>query len=80
MDWIYAQSTERPEEYDTTSSKQFNFVRRDITQGAIDDGQGGTMIVWNYLEAKIAKSEWAMYQALEQARADIDYLTMITEE
>ncbi len=38
------------------------------------------MTVWNYQEAKIAKEDWGMYLALEQARADIDYLTMITEE
>lgn len=36
--------------------------------------------MWNYEEAKVNKEDWGMYLALEQARADIDYLTMITEE
>lgn len=80
MEWRSAQSTERPEEVCTTGSKRYNFVRRNITQAAIENGQGGTMVVWNYQEAKIAKEDWGMYLALEQARADIDYLTMITEE
>ena len=38
------------------------------------------MTVYNYDELKVEKSSWALYLDLEQARADIDYLNMITEE
>lgn len=80
MDWIMVQSAERPETTDTTSSKAYNYVRKDIEEIEVEDLNGDTRTIYQYMEAKVPKSSWSMYQELEQAKADIDYLTMITEE
>lgn len=80
MEWKISQSAERPEEFDTTSSKIYNYARRNIEEVEIEDQSGGTMTVYNYEELKVAKESWPFYIGLEQAKADIDYLNMITEE
>lgn len=80
MEWKTSQSAERPEELDTTSSKVYNYARRNIEEAEIEDQTGGTMTVYNYEELKVEKNNWPLYIALEQAKADIDYLNMITEE
>jgi hypothetical protein len=79
MQWKPSQSAERPVEIDTTSSKVYNYARRNITEEVVE-GPDGAMTVYNYDELKVEKSSWALYLDLEQARADIDYLSMITEE
>lgn len=80
MEWKAAQSAERPEELDTTSSKVYNYARRNIEEAEVEDPSGTRMTVYNYEELKVEKSSWDFYIALEQAKADIDYLNMITEE
>lgn len=79
MEWYRAQSTNRPDVIGTTTSKVYNYVRRNIEQGTMEDPEGGTMVVFNYEEAKVPKESWSMYQDLEQAKADIDYLSMLVE-
>lgn len=80
MEWKTSQSADRPEEFDTTSSKVYNYARRNIVEDTIEDTGGGTMTVYNYEELKVAKESWPFYIGLEQAKADIDYLNMVTEE
>ena len=75
MNWKIVQSTEKPQEIDTTSSKVVNYVRRNIHTIDID----GTEI-YEYEELEVSKDVWLLYQELEQAKADIDYLNMITED
>lgn len=75
MNWKIVQSTERPHETDTTSSKVVNYVRRNIHTIEID----GTEF-YEYEELEVSKDVWLLYQELEQAKADIDYLNMITED
>lgn len=73
--WKPSQSAQRPAEIDTTSSKTVNYVRRNINEVTTDDG-----IVYEYEEMKVHKDDWEIYCELEQAKADIDYLNMITED
>ena len=80
MEWKTAQSAERPEELDTTSSKVYNYARRNITEGTSEGSDGELIRVFNYEELKVEKANWPLYLELEQAKADIDYLNMITEE
>ena len=49
---------------------------REVTE--IIEGEEITKYV--YEECKIPKESWGMYQELVQQKADIDYLTMITED
>lgn len=80
MEWINSQSAERPAEFDDTSSKIYNYARRNIEEATVEEPGGGTMTIFNYEELKVEKENWPLYIALEQAKADIDYLNMITEE
>lgn len=75
MNWKIVQSTERPHEIDTTSSKVVNYVRRNIHTIEIDGEE-----IYEYEELEVGKDVWLLYQELEQAKADIDYLNMITED
>lgn len=36
--------------------------------------------VYEYEELVVSKDAWLMYLELEQAKADIDFLTMLTED
>ena len=83
MNWITAQSTQRPAEIDTTSSKAVNYVRRNIHMVEVPDMQNGqetTRTVYEYEEMTVSKEAWPMYLQLEQAQADIIYLNMLTED
>lgn len=79
MNWIIAHSAERPALEDTTSSKIYNYVRRNISEIHTSDEQG-EMTMYEYEELKIKKDAWDIYKELEKAQADIDYLNMITED
>lgn len=75
MNWKMVQSTEKPQEIDTTSSKTVNYVRKNVHTIEI----GGAEF-YEYEELEVGKDVWLLYQELEQAKADIDYLNMITED
>lgn len=80
MEWYNAQSAEKPETMDTTSSQQYNYARRNIEETQIENQDGAKLTVYNYEEAKVPKESWGLYLELVQQRADIDYLSMVTEE
>lgn len=80
MTWKTAQSMERPQERDTTSSKAVNYVRRNIHTVQMEDLDGQTVTMYEYEELTVSKDSWLMYLELEQAKADIDFLTMLTED
>lgn len=80
MNWITAQSTERPQEKDTTSSKTVNYVRRNTHTIQVEDMDEQEVTVYEYEELVVSKDAWLMYLELEQAKADIDFLTMLTED
>lgn len=80
MEWYNVESTVMPEEIDTTTSKIYNYIRRGIVHVEREQEDGETITVYLYEECKINKESWGMYEELLQAQADIDYLTMITED
>lgn len=79
MEWYSAQSTEKPEETDTTSSSVYNYARRNIEEEIVPEEDETERTVYNYEECKLTKESWPLYMQLIEQRADIDYLTMITE-
>lgn len=79
MEWRRVESMNEPSEYDFTSSKKYNYVHKNIHQEEREH-DGETYTVFTYDEAKVAKESWNVYQDLLQSQADIDYLTMITED
>ena len=80
MNWKTVQSTARPLEIDTTSSRLVNYVRKNIHTVQIPDMDGSERTVFEYDELEVNKESWPLYLQLEQAQADIDYLNMLTED
>lgn len=79
MDWMKAQSTNKPAVIDTTSSKTVNYKRRNIRSIEVSDGENVT-IMYEYEELAIPKDQWPLYLYVEQTKADVDFLTMMTED
>lgn len=75
MEWYKSRSTERPSETDTTSSEKYNYVRKNIVE--VNEEEGA---YFEYDEAKVLKEDWGIYLELIQAKADIEYLNMVTED
>lgn len=80
LNWITSQSAFRPLETDTRASKVYNYVRRNIHEVEVDNGEDGATTMFEYEELKIKKDAWPLYEELIQTKADIDYLNMITED
>lgn len=85
-DWKKAQGSQenKPEEFDTTSSENIVYQRRNITEVKVENSDGSTTNLWDYEERELT---WKEYEALrleenaktlKQARADIDYLSAMT--
>lgn len=70
MAWRNAQSTIRPEAIDTTSSKKYNYIRKNITEETIEQ-EGQTVTVYNYLEDQILKEDWSLYESLVDSETRI---------
>lgn len=77
--WYNVESTTRPELTDTTSSKKWNYVRRNIREEQRTDENGETYTVFVFEEQKIDKNYWEMYKAIERNSANIDYIAMMSD-
>lgn len=72
--WYQAENSDstKPSEIDTTSSQSYNYVRKDFEELPIYDQLGqqiGTH--WRYLENKVKKEDWEIYNSLSKQEADI---------
>ena len=77
MEWYKSSSTVRPEKTDTTSSKVYNYVRKNIVEEEIaDELHEGTTTIYTYDECKVPKASWDVFLQNEQNTANIDYLAM----
>ena len=62
MNFYYAESGIRPSEVDTTSSKTYNYIRRNIREvERTDPDTGETITMYEYEECKILKDDWELY-------------------
>lgn len=57
IEYKVAESTVKPSSIDTTSSKVYNYVRKNITE--LTDSEGN--IRYSYEEVKVLKSDWDQY-------------------
>lgn len=73
MDWYNSESATYPLEVDTTNSRKYNYVRRNITEVVKED-----VTYYEFEECKILKEDWGLYLENEQLRADLDYIAMET--
>lgn len=85
INYIKSESTIKPKLVDTTSSKKYTYLRKDIieTQKA-GEFSNETITYYEYQEAKLTKQEYQEYLAelsiidIQQQRADIDYIAIMT--
>lgn len=79
MNWYNAESTERPLEQDLTSSKKYNYVRRNVEEVEREDTDGNTITVFVYEELKVPKESWGLYLDTAQNTADIEYIAVMAD-
>lgn len=79
MQWHKVESTVRPQETDTTSSKKWNYIRKNITEETRTDDQGNEYIMYVFDECKITKDNWGVYLQTEQNAANIDYIAIMAD-
>ena len=84
INYINSESTIKPEIVDTTSSKKYVYLRKDIIETQkTDELSNKTTTLYEYQEAKLTKAEYQEYLAelsiidIQQQRADIDYLAIM---
>ena len=77
-EWYRSESTVMPEETDLTSSKVYNYVRRNIEEEEREDEEGNTITMYVFEEMKVLKESWGMYLETIQNTANIDYIAMET--
>lgn len=85
INYIKSESTIKPELVDTTSSKKYTYLRKDIIETQKqDEFSNETITLYEYQEAKLTKTEYQEYLAelsiidIQQQRADIDYIAIMT--
>ena len=74
--------SEMPLEVDTTSSPTTVYLRRNIEEVTETDEQGVAVTHWHYEEAELTTDEYEeykLYKAVEQQRADIDYIAAMAD-
>lgn len=74
MSWTkhYTADNIKPAELDTTSSKVYNFVRKDFNL-IPESGEDNHIIPehWEYMEKKIKKEDWELFMAVSDHTAEI---------
>ena len=60
--WYYVESKSYPALVDTTSSKKWVYVRRNIKEHEREDEQGIKEIFYSFEETKIPKDVWAIFE------------------
>lgn len=67
--WIKSESKTRPLEMDTTSSKVYNYDRRNVKQTERTAEDGSKETIYSYEENKVLKTEWENYLTLKELTA-----------
>ena len=68
---------DKPSELDTTSSKKWNYVRKNFVYVEAEENDDTTIPAhWEWEEMKISKGDWDVFQ---QVQANIDYLAMMLD-
>ena len=85
LNYVKSQSSVKPDLVDTTSSKVVVYIRQNIVENQrIDEMSGETTTFYEYDEAKLTKEEYQEYLKeleiidIQQQRADIDYIALMT--
>ena len=85
LNYVKSQSSVKPDLVDTTSSKVVVYLRQNIVENKkTDEMSGEETVFYDYEEAKLTKEEYQEYLKeleiidIQQQRADIDYIMLMT--
>lgn len=85
LNYKKSQSSIKPDLIDTTSSKKYVYLRKNIVEvNSKDEQSGEDRSYFEYDEAKLTRSEYEEYLKelsildIQQQRADIDYIALMT--
>ena len=84
LNYKKSQSSVYPELIDTTSSKKYVYLRKNVVEVQSEDLNGEIYTTYEYDEAKLTKEEYEQYLEelsvldIQQQRADIDYILFMT--
>ena len=70
MEWKHADSTNRPLELDTTISKVYNFVRKNIVEKQVET-EGETITMYEYDELMVPKADWLLFESMADSESRI---------
>lgn len=78
--WTTVESMFEPELTDSTTSRNWIYVRRNVrTEQRTDEATGETVTVYIFEEMKVPRNEWELYKAIERNAANIDYIAMMSD-
>ena len=85
LNWNYSESTVKPLEIDTTTSKVVVYLRQNIVEVEKTNESDNTLTTfYEYDEAKLTKAEYQEYLKeleiidIQKQRADIDYIALMS--
>ena len=86
-DWrkVQGSQSEKPQEWDTTTSSVIVYQRRNIERITVKDADGRASELWEYEEREMSREEYAAVRAevqqeqIDQIRADVDYLSAMAD-
>ena len=77
--WYEGTSSVYPSLVDTTSSKKWVYVRRNIEEHEREDDEGIKEKFYKWEEMKIPKDYYPIYELEVQNAANLDYLAMMND-
>lgn len=77
--WYEGTSSVYPSLVDTTSSKKWVYVRRNIEEHEREGGEGIKEKFYKWEEMKIPKENYPIYELEVQNAANLDYLAMMSD-
>ena len=73
-------SSVRPAAQDTTSSQKWNYARKGFRRVAAQEVDGQAIPEhWEWMELRVAKTNWETYLQGETNAANIDYIAMMAD-
>lgn len=69
LEYYKSESSVTPELIDTTSSKKYTYLRKDVKEVEKEDPDGSKYTIFEYDECKLTKEDYALYM-VEQTTGD----------
>ena len=66
--WYRTEMTDKPELQDTTSSKVYNYDRRNIVEEKRTDEEGNVTTAYVFEERKVKKEDWERYLEMKELK------------